>query len=272
MRKVVSILSMVFFLTMSSTIALADVAPGALLYLDASNNPAHPDAWTNLGTVGGELPVGDKTPVLEEGTIEIPGLGFILRDTKFYTCKESLQTFGGPAGTNPELPLESWTFEALCKRNGDVLLEEHWMFGFTSTEWGPIGAFLGEDRQQGGELFTTRPVAHKSHNIYLELGEWTWIAFMSDKNESVFYQDGKEVDRDGGYVFSKFLPVNQINIFCAHYPIMGRDRSFNGSFAIVRIYDRVLSADEIMGNISSTAAVDPALKLTTTWGMAKINY
>ena len=270
MRKVVSILSMVFFLAISSTIALADVVPGALLYLDARDNPAHPDAWTNLGTAGGELPAGDKTPVLEEGTIEIPGLGFILRDTKFYTCKESSQTFGGPAGTNPELSLESWTFEALCKRNGDVLLEEHWMFGFTPVEFGPIGAFLGADRQQGGELFTTRPVEHKSHNINLELGEWTWIAFMSDQNESVFYQDGKEVDRDGRYVFSKFLPVKHINIFCAHYG--ERERSFNGSFAIVRIYDKVLSADEIMGNINSTAAVDPALKLTTTWGMVKINY
>ena len=67
MSKIAPILSMVFFLAMSSTIAFADVVPGALLYLDASNNPAYPDAWMNLGTAGGELPVGDKTPVLEEG-------------------------------------------------------------------------------------------------------------------------------------------------------------------------------------------------------------
>ena len=270
MSKIAPILSMVFFLAMSSTIAFADVVPGALLYLDASNNPAYPDAWTNLGTAGGELPVGDKTPVLEEGTIEIPGIGFVRQDTKFYTCKESLQTFGGPAGTNPELLLESWTFEALCKRNGDVLLEEHWMFGFTSEAFGPIGAFLGAARQQGGELFTTRPIAHKAHGINLELGEWTWIAFMSDQSGSVFYQDGKEVDRDGPYVFDKAMPVKHINIFCAHYG--ERRRSFNGSFAIVRIYDKVLSADQIMGNIRSTFAVDPASKLTTTWGREKIRY
>ena len=56
MRRVVSILSTVFFLAISSTIALADIVPGALLYLDAANNPGHPDAWTNLGTAHGELP------------------------------------------------------------------------------------------------------------------------------------------------------------------------------------------------------------------------
>ena len=45
---------------------------------------------------------------------------------------------------------------------------------------GVIAAFLGQARQEGGELFTTRPVAHKPHNIHLELEEWTWIAFGSD--------------------------------------------------------------------------------------------
>ena len=89
---------------------------------------------------------------------------------------------------------------------------------------------------------------------------------MSDENGSVFYQDGREVDRDGPFVFQKTAPVKFICIFCGHYgevdaPGDGRGRSFNGSFAIVRIYDKVLSESEIMGNItafSSSTAVDPA--------------
>ena len=141
------------------------------------------------------------------------------------------------------------------------------MFGFAFVEFGVIAGFLGAGRQKGGELFTTRPVRHKSHGINLELGKWTWIAFMSDKSGSVFYQDGKEVDRDKSFVFHKALPVKFTCIFCGHYG--ERARSFNGSFAVVRIYDKVLSANEIMGNISSTAAVDPASKLTTAWGTLK---
>ena len=269
MRKVVSILSMVFFLAMSSTIALADVVPGAALYLDASDNPAHPDAWTNLGTAGGELPVGDATPVLEDGTIEIPGLGFVLPDTKFYTGQESLQTFGGPVGTNPEVPVSDWTFEALCKRNGDVIHEEHWMFCFAPDLWQPIAGFLGEGRQAGGELFIVGPSGQQPHGIDLLLDEWTWIAMTGDANETIFYQDGQELHRDEGLTFD--APLQSIAMFTSHYP--ERRRSFNGSFAIVRIYDRVLSAGEIMGNIQGTAsAVDPAAKLTTTWGREKTRY
>ena len=272
MSRAVLILCNVFFLGITSALAFAGVVPGALLHLDASDNPGHPDAWTNLGAAGGELPAGNKTPILETGTIEIPGLGFTLKNTKFYTCKQSGQTFGGPEGTNPELPLASWTFEALMKRNGDVLFKEHWVFGFAVEEFGPIGAFLGAGRQKGGELFTTRPVAHKAHGIDLERDEWTWIAFGSDRDRSVFYQDGNVVDRDRAYVFNRVLPVKFICIFCGHHG--ERDRSFNGSFAVVRIYDKVLSKTEIMKNITAAAAlaVDPASKLAATWGMVKTRY
>ena len=280
MRRVVLSLSIVFVLAAIFSIAHADVVPGAVLHLDASNNPGHPDAWTNLGTTGGVVPAGDKTPILETGTIDVPGLGLDYQDRQFYTGVESGQTFGGPEGTNPELPLENWTFEALVKRNGDVLFKEHWMFGFTLEKFGVIAAFLGQARQEGGELFTTRPVAHKPHNIHLELEEWTWIAFGSDVDGSVFYQDGELVDEDGAFIWQKTAPVKFICIFCGHYgepdaPDSGRGRSFNGSFAVVRIYDKVLSQDEIMQNIAAgptATAVDPASKLATTWGTVKTRY
>ena len=48
MRKVMSILSAAFFMTTLCTAAFADIVPGAVLYLDARDNPTHPDAWTNL--------------------------------------------------------------------------------------------------------------------------------------------------------------------------------------------------------------------------------
>ena len=75
MKNVVSIISVLFFLATMCTIALADAVPGALLYLDARDNRAHPNAWRNLGAVGGKLSGAGKPPVLEEGTIAIPALG-----------------------------------------------------------------------------------------------------------------------------------------------------------------------------------------------------
>jgi len=44
-----------------------------VLYLDASDNPAHPDIWRNLGTAGGELSGEGNPPELEKGIIKIPG-------------------------------------------------------------------------------------------------------------------------------------------------------------------------------------------------------
>ena len=52
MKTVVSVLCCY---VLNCTIALADAVPGALLYLDARDNRAHPTAWTNHGTAGGEL-------------------------------------------------------------------------------------------------------------------------------------------------------------------------------------------------------------------------
>ena len=75
MKTVVSILGVLLFLTTMNTLALAEAVPGALLYLDARDNRAHPGAWRNLGTVGGELSGAGKPPVPEEGPIAIPALG-----------------------------------------------------------------------------------------------------------------------------------------------------------------------------------------------------
>ena len=46
----------------------------------------------------------------------------------------------------------------------------------------------------------------------------------------------------------------------------------NGSFAIIRAYDKALTEAEINQNISGAFAVDPADKLPTTWARVKRGY
>ena len=275
MRKVASILSTVFFLATLCTIALADVVPGAALYLDARDNPAHPDAWTNLGTAGGELQGADDAPeLLEEGTIEIPDIGFTLEDAMYYTTTGTLQTFGGPVGTNPELILGDWTLEMLAKRNGDTFVEENQLCGFMPDENYENGIFFTFHDTELWIVYAPdwegRPGVMSG--LIFEEGVWTWIALTSNDAEMVKYQDGEEIGKDSGRTFDENDPTDGISIFCDAYP--ERHRSLNGSVAIVRIYDKVLSAAEIKGNIEATgaAAVDPASKLTTTWGREKARY
>ena len=253
----------------------ADVVEDPVLYLDASDNPAHPNAWENLGTEGGELPAADKPLELEEGEIKIPALGIVQPDVKYYTTKESLQTFGGPPPKNPPLFFEDWTLEFLCRRNGDFFVEEHHFAGFQNSPregkqgvrlWIVGGQNLDMSVHAGGSKQGVQPL-----NLKLEEGVWTWIAVVGTNDKSIVaYQDGKEVSNQAGFEFDKSLPINDISIGANSFD--ERRRTFNGSFAIVRAYDKALSEAEINQNISDTFAVDPADKLPTVWAKVKRDY
>ena len=52
--KIAHLLSIGMLLLMTVQMASGYV-PKPILYLDAADNPAHPSAWTNLGTAGGQL-------------------------------------------------------------------------------------------------------------------------------------------------------------------------------------------------------------------------
>ena len=129
MRKIALFISLAYGLFLFCLVASA-VVPGALLHLDASNNPGHQKSWKNLGLAGGELLAADDAPMLEKGTIKIPALGITQAGAKYYTAKKALQTFDGPVDKNPELAVDDWTLEFLCKRNGGLLQEEHHFAGF----------------------------------------------------------------------------------------------------------------------------------------------
>ena len=129
MRKVVLTVVMMLFVGSVCTIEVAAVVRGAVLYLDAADNPAYPKAWKNLGEVGGELSSANNPPEEEKGPIKIPELGINLTNWPYYTFEKSGQAFGDQ-GDDVVLPLEDWTIEFLLRRNGDKLGEEHHLAGF----------------------------------------------------------------------------------------------------------------------------------------------
>ena len=275
MKTVMSIYTIVFLLSIVCSLALANVVPDPVLYLDASDNPADPKAWKNLGTEGGELLAADKPMVLEEGEIKIPALGIVQPNAKYYTAKESHSTFGGPPQKNTPLFFEDWTLEFLCRRNGDFFVEEHHFAGFQNSPregkqgirlWIVGGQNLDISVHAGGGKQGVQPL-----NLKLEEGVWTWIAVVGTSGKSIVaYQDGKEVSKQAGFEFDKKLPINDISIGANSFD--ERRRTFNGSFAIVRAYDKALTEAEINQNISGTFAVDPADKLSTTWASVKHGY
>ena len=68
--------------------------------------------------------------------------------------------------------------------------------------------------------------------------------------------------------FDNRLPLNDISIGANSFD--ERRRTFNGSFSIVRVYDKVLTPVEVMSNARGVfLAVEPGGKLSTTWAKLK---
>ena len=232
-----------------------DAVPGAVVHLDVSNNPGSIARWTNLGTADGTLIASDKRPLLEEGEIVIPSIGFSAR-RRYYTATASRQTFGGPVHTNPKLYLGDWTLEFLCKRNGNLFDLEHQFAGFQNSPREGLQGLRLWLPNDGRELELSvhadgfkQPA--RALNIFLEEDVWTWVTIVSINGESIIaYQDGVEVSRQPGAFFDANLPLDDISIGSFSYD--ERERNFNGSFSIVRVYDRALSPDEVLQNIGAT--------------------
>ena len=276
MKKVVSIFSVLFFLAMFSTVALG---ADPVLNLDASNNPGHPDAWTNLGTAGGELSGAGNPPALEEGPMEKPDLGIVIPSVMFYTAHEAGQCFGD-AGDGIELFLEDWTLEFTCRRNGLNFGDEHQILGLqTDPPEGLQGIRLwligdGEDHI-GLSIHAegSKQSVQEELGIVLEEGVWTWVTLVGVSGESIVaYQDGVQVSEQPGFPFDPAIPLSTIIIGANSYGERGR--TFNGSFGFLRVYDVALSQAEVLANIiaMTPSAVEPDSKLTTTWGTVKTEY
>ena len=274
MKAAVSVLFVLFFMPIVCNIALAEAVPGALLHFDARiNYRAHPTAWWNLGTVGGELSGAGNSPVLEEGAITMPDLG-IDTISKYYTHSKPGQCWGGK-GDGLKIFLENWTIELLLRMNsiGDSHRAglRNQIAGFQPQKLEGDNAirigFWWEPGEIGGQFGGAR-----DNLLLLEEDEWTWINFVSGGTIKL-YKNGKVRNLMEGAKFDKNTPIEVIVIGANSYG--ERAKNFNGSIALVRVYDRVLSTKEIKQNIAAWSewrGVDPASKLATTWGGVKAGY
>ena len=274
MRKVIPIFGAVLFLATLCIVAFASIVPGAVLHLDARNNPNHPVAWTSIAEAGGHVPPMDIAPVMEEGPIKIPDIGIDEPKAQYYTSRKSAEMYGTKAFA-PPLALEDWTIEFLVRRNGDMFHEEHQLAGVNAVWVRQQGIRFGLDAAGNLKVVIFEAGVDKPvpSNIILEEGVWNWVAFTGkDKQEILVYHNGREVNKRPGVDLQRNVPMRTITIGSS--TPSEKDRNFNGSIALFRVYDKVLGENEIMRNINawSGLAVDPGTKLATTWGSLKASY
>jgi len=267
--KVIAILSLALALAMVGSSLFAQI-PGAHIDLNTEKG-ADKNAWKNFGTAGGEFPAGPN------GAPEYkPAEGG--KPAQYIGAPGKIFGIDPPTDETPTIYLENWTVELHLQRNGSAFADEHQIAGFRSFD--PRHGqridihFSGQDT---GAIdinikgLNTDPVTHKE---VLDIGveKWRRIAFVYDDAASTLhtYLDGKLVKQlKTEQDFDPKIDMNFHSLFDSHVPEHGR--SFNGSMSIVRVYGKALTAAQILQNFEGRT-IEPANKLTTTWGGVKEPY
>ncbi len=267
-------LSIVILLATTAPMA-AGYVPEPILYLDAADNPAHPKAWTNLGTAGGQLSSRGGGAKLEPNSGPNGGPA--------YTANRAGQSYG-QAGIS--LFFEDWTVEIWVKRNGPAVGGgEHQIFGMADRPW-PFKQciLLRFDAAESGHIRATlitekgggpEGTDHIAPNG-LDIGAKNWhhvvFTFDSRSRSLQSYMDGKFLGKDPtNQSYDDKLAVKRITAFRSDVADPD-NRVLNGSISLIRMYDRELDANEVRENFKNpraSQAADPADKLTTTWGRLK---
>lgn len=270
--QIIRLLSIVLPFAMYGCLVFAQV-PGAQIELDAARG-ASKNAWKNFGTVGGEFPAGPNgAPTLEPAAGKNPA--------RYTGAAGKIFGMDPPTKATPIIHLEDWTVEIHIKRNGDGFAGEHHIGGFRSftprhqqrIDMHFNGANTGAINVDTKGLKSPDRLTFKE---VLDIGvnEWHRIAFVYNETAKTFesYLDGKQVKKLAakGLDYDPGQDMNFHSLFVSHVPEHGR--SLNGSISLVRVYDKVLTAEQILQNFEGRAVSSSRDKLTTTWGDVKVRY
>ena len=294
--KIRAILSVALIMALTSSMAFA-VSPvkGPVLYFNPveTRQDKGDNAWRNAGTARGEVAKGNFKPTLELGVIEIPAIGIKADNAAWYTATQSNAVFANEEDDKnpPIVHLENFTIGLLMRINGPLFLEEHQVFGLQTKPWDDA-EFNGSPRDQivrvwldatGSGVFQNvsiaqnviqhrQDLAKRKNKLNIGQNEWHWVHIVFESGKSITnYQDGAEVSSVPTEVeWDPKHDMLQHGIFTSSH--VERQRTCNCSIAIYRVYDRVLSPDEIDKNVRNSLAVDPAGKLAVTWGKMKRGF
>ena len=288
-RTIIS-LTLIMVLTSSMAFAASPVKRPVLYFNPLETRQEKGDnSWKNAGKAGGEISKGEAKPVLEMGPIEIPSIGLKADDAAWYTATRSKTVFANEAEDRkaPVLNLEDFTIGLLMRVNGPYFAEENIVIGIQTEGKIPPRAHEQNVRiwldVQGKGIVQNVSIAqnviqarhdfsNRRNKLKLGSNEWHWIHIVFESGVSVTtYLDGTEAASNPTEV--KFDPAHNLNlhgIFTSNFEV--QQRTCNCSIAIYRVYDRVLTADEVSKNVRNSLSVDPAGKLAVTWAEMKRGF
>ena len=289
-NRTILTLTLIMVLTSPIAFALSPVRRPVLYFNPLETRQAKGDnSWKNAGTAGGEISKGEAKPILEMGPLEIPSIGLKADDAAWYTATRSKAVFANEAedAKAPVVNLENFTIGLLMRVNGPFFAEENIVIGIQTEGVVPprareqvvriwldvAGKGIVQNVSIAQNVIQARhDFSNRKNKLKLGENEWHWVHIVFESGVSVTtYLDGTEAASNATEV--KWDPAHDLKlhgIFTSNFEV--QQRTCNCSIAIYRVYDRVLSADDVSKNVRNSLAVDPAGKLAVTWGKMKRGF
>ncbi|MDE0018789.1 MAG: LamG domain-containing protein [Candidatus Poribacteria bacterium] len=169
-----------------------------------------------------------------------------------------------------EMTVELWVWDEQFIEWGGYMVavqdngafEKGWLLG---TRWKAFSfALSSEDADDGDGLLTYL----NSGNSY-DVNEWHHVVGTYDGKEMKIYVDGK-LEGTSGVQSGPINYPDRVFFSMGAYKDDNEDFVLKGMLDEVRLYDRALSEKEVSNNLEAEGlAVDPAGKLSLTWGQIK---
>ena len=290
--KMSNVIIFTLIMVLISSIALAtSPVKGPVLYFNPleTRQDKGDNAWKNAGKAGGEVSRGEGKPTLEMGPLEIPSIGLKADDAAWYTATKSKSVFANEEDDDkaPVVHLENFTLGLLIRVNGPYFAEENIIIGIQTEGKIPpraheqnvriwldvAGKGIVQNVSIAQNVIQARhDFSNRRNKLKLGENEWHWMHVVFESGVSLTtYLDGEEAASHATEV--KFDPAHDLKlhgIFTSNFEV--QQRTCNCSIAIYRVYDRVLTPDEISKNVRNSLSVDPAGKLAVTWGKMKRGF
>lgn len=211
---------------------------GLILYLDAANSRSYPGtgtAWNDLSRIGsnGTLINGPTFSTANGGSIVLDG------------TNDFVNLGNSSALTSNTLTLDCWfnlgtqnQVKYVVMKGTDTGFARD--YGIVTTVGNNINWFFGNNNPQFVSLTSTVTV---SQNV------WTNVTATRNGSLSVLYMNGM-ANVSSSYSFTQNDLGQQLYIGNLTIPNAGR--YFQGSFSIVRLYNRALTTNEVLQNYNAT--------------------
>ena len=216
------------------------VSDGLVFNMDAANRACYPQTGTTVTDT-----THNNIGTLSSTTFESTNNGVFNFDgvDDHITYPTDLDNINRPGVTN-QITLEAWTYTITFNNDYEKFISRRtsatplpYLLGFNLVSLNKYEFYLSGTSGYGSQLLSSTDVT---------LNEWVHVVGTSDNTTRKIYLNG-QLDNSGAYSSG----IYSTNIGLEIGAQMNNQYNYNGKLGSVRIYDRALSATEVLHNYNA---------------------